>query len=159
MDWNKFKDIPPFVASIIAVVAALFGVAIWISAYFATQAQLKNAEVILDNKIIEANKNIVRTRCIAELNINMLSEQIRQKYVFDEFLKCKNGIGELEKKKKNNESFSYVDQQKLTELKASSGKMWIQITNSIEEMERLDAVLKSNNIFTPSGDCKSTKGG
>jgi hypothetical protein len=138
--WDKIKEIPAFISAIIAVIATIIAILTWVTGYFATQKQLKES------------------RCLAEININILYEQVKHKIVLDEYLKCINEVDALEEKKKNNQSISSTDQQKLNELKTQAKSKWKIIDNAIGKMEWLYDVLKSGNLMTPDGVCKSKKG-
>ena len=138
--WKKLKEIPAFVSAIIAVLASIIGIVTWVSGYFATQAQLKQA------------------RCIAEININILSKQLDQKILYDEYCKKKMEISKLDQKKMEDpENFSDYDIERLISLitKAESDQNLKESAKN--EAHWLLSVIKSGNIFTASGDCKSQK--
>ena len=138
--WKKIKDIPPFIASIIAVLAACAGIITWIVGYFATQAQLNDA------------------RCISEININMLSKQMYSLINYDDYIKKKKDILELTKRKNQDIlNFTSDDEEKLIDLNAKAEIQLRAVEKAKVEVDWLLNILKTGKLFTASGECRSTK--
>lgn len=138
---EKIQAIPAFIASIIAILAAIISIFTWISGYFATQAQLKKA------------------RCITGLNAEIMSNQIDQIILGNEFFKKTLDVIKLENsKKKDPNSFNNDDEAELRELQSDVESIYKRKENAKDNVDRLSKVLKSGDISASSEECKPFKG-
>ncbi len=95
--WQKFKELPTIVASLLAVAAALISVAVWVTGYFATQKQLSRVE------------------CIFGSNVNLVSLQLETGNLYSRYVNTK-----LEMKELTRDTGSPKRTDKLVELEAKS---------------------------------------
>lgn len=76
--WQRIRDVPAFLAALIAVVSATARVVTWVAGYFATQQQLAEARCLLSNQV------------------DSLAFQIEQLAFYDRYLKLTREIAVLE---------------------------------------------------------------
>lgn len=125
--WNKIKNIPSFVAAIIAVVSAVFAAGAWVTGYFATRAQL---EIV---------------RCISDHQEALLSYRIQSENAYAKYISAKVKLDRLNGDRNDGRS---VDASQETELEASAKKNWDLIIKNQSRINELEQDLKSGKCIT-----------
>ncbi len=103
--WERIKSIPPFLASIIAIISAIIAAIIWIVGYFATQQQLSFV------------------KCISDKNEELLSQQVLSIGNYNAYIRDSVKLARLNDKKEDKESkgekFSAEELKELKELEVN----------------------------------------
>ena len=133
--WTRVQNIPPFIASLIAIIAAILAVITWIMGYFATQQQLKEV------------------KCTAYINNTMISRQLDQKIYYDEYVKMKVQIAELEKKQKSS-LLAADEQSRLQEFNTKTSTTLDSMKEARKKAKRLLDIIHSGDVVNPDGTCK-----
>jgi len=133
--WQKIKEIPPFISSIVAIIAALVGLIIWVFGYFATRTELEKA------------------KCWADINIKINAKQIQQTLLLGERYQLKNTIQELENTKASAGLTGYEEEslkEQIEQCKSNEDAM-----NKLKtETERLIEVVRSGQVIDSDGQCR-----
>ena len=123
--WQRFKELPTIVASLLAVAAALISVAVWVTGYFATQEQLN------------------RVRCILDGNLNLISLQVESGNLYSRYVNTKVKMEELTR-----DGVSQEQRSAMIELEAESKRLWSHLTTREKEADKLATRLKSGRCET-----------
>lgn len=129
--WGRFKDIPPFIASIIAIVSACVALGTWFVGYFATKQEVQ------------------KIRCIASINNCMISRQLEQKVLYDDYVKIKCEIEQINNKPVRSDA----DNQKVVSLRAAAESRWEEFLAAKKKAKRLIDILNSNQVVKTDGTC------
>ena len=133
--WKKIKEIPPFITSIIAILAAVIAVTTWVFGYFATRSELE------------------KVRCWSEINIKINSKQIDQTILLADNFRMKSCIQILERKKES-ESLTNFERETLKEYEDLCKSNDKDIKEIKAETERLLEIVRSGTVVESDGHCK-----
>lgn len=120
--WGRIKNVPPIVASIIAVLAAIVTVVTWVTGYFATQKQLEYVQ------------------CISDANEELLSIQVTTANLYSNYI---NKILKLKRLTEQDEELSVSEQQETQKLEADTEREWSKIINLDKKADKLASSLMS----------------
>lgn len=123
--WQSIKELPPFVASVIAIIAAIGTAAAWIVGYFATKSELDHVS------------------CISNHNEQLLSSQVKAANSYTNYIKAKAKLAELEQRQSVGGN---VDKEEFIALDTDAKRYW----NSLEKATAVGDDIAS---FLQSGGC------
>ncbi len=127
--WEKIKAIPPFIASIIAIVSAVIAAMVWTVGYFATQHQL------------------IYVKCISDKNEELLSQQVLSIGHYNVYIKDSVKYALLNDKKEDKESkgerLSAEDLGELKKLEVNINIAWESLQAAMKIADEMDRFLQS----------------
>lgn len=88
--WQKIKEFPGFIASVIAVIAAGGSLATWVTGYFA------------------AKSYVDEVRCVSDASEDNLSAQIEASALYEKYQRHKVRVSELEKAVDDNPNIAII---------------------------------------------------
>jgi hypothetical protein len=133
--WERAKDVPPFVSSIIAVIAAIGALITWTFSYFATQDQLEQA------------------RCVSYLSTLIVEKRFEIKVFADSIPDLRLRIDPLDKKEKGG-TITPQELKVLVDLKTRLSEQRALISDSRERWQAAKHILRSNQLLDSNGKCK-----
>ena len=120
--WGRIKNVPPIVASVIAMLAAIVTVVTWVTGYFATQKQLEYVQ------------------CISDANEELLSIQVTTANLYSNYI---NKIMKLKRLTEQDEELSVSEQKETQKLEADTEREWSKIINLDKKADKLASSLMS----------------
>ena len=130
--WEKFKDIPPFVSSVLAILAVFTGVASWVVGYFATKSELNKVE------------------CMRVLNDKLLDHQGQQITLYALYSENKYRKAQLD----SLPEMTPEQQAAYYEITKNMDSAWTTKKKEGEKSQRILSILKSGDLFDQDGECR-----
>lgn len=144
--WKKIKEIPPFITSIIAIIAAVIGVTTWVFGYFATRSELEKVHSWAENEM-------KKIHCWAEINITINSRQIAQSTLLAKYFQEKACINALERER-DSQSLTQFEKEALGEHLKLFASYEEEIKALKKQSDKLLDIVRSRNIIDANGECK-----
>lgn len=140
--WDRLRDIPQVISSLIAIVAAIGALFTWLFAYFASKEQLNTVRI-----------EVARSACVAHLGALIAEKQIELMATYNEFSKAQLRIEQLQQQQKIG-SLTPAEQTQLVDEVAQVNKCRDEITSAKQAEMAARAILISNDILDAAGKCK-----
>lgn len=126
--WEKIKAVPPFIASIVAIVAAVLAAVTWVGGYFATKSSLEHV------------------RCISDKNEELLAQQILASGYYSGYIQKNVKIMNLEsvaRDQANARLIPATQNRELAELKAAAAIDWEKLDAANKRADDIAAFLRA----------------
>lgn len=151
--WKQFEGVPQLATSLIAIFAAVAGLATWVLGYFASQKQLVEVRREAKEAIETIRQNVDTARCLAHLQNYILERKIDQKVGYDELVKNRNLAFSLEEQGKTR-ALSAVESQSLIDAQAKANTYREEITSAKAKESEAQRILSSSDLLDNNGKCK-----
>jgi hypothetical protein len=135
--WQRIKEFPPFIASIIGIVAAIVGVVTWVTGYFATREQ------------------VTEVACWSQINNQIDSRQIAQTLLIGQRFELRTLIRELEKKELH-EGLTEHEKDSLNQGKQEYEDIETKLRAARDAALELQMIIRSGKVVDSNGECRGS---